>query len=332
MRAVLPVVAALRELGADAAVLDRCGLAPSLLDHPDARVAHDVMMAVWHQARDVIGDPVGLQLARATPLQALGLHGYVALSSRSIAAAFHAVSRLQRLLHDTTVLSVEEDETALRITHGFPGGAPLPPPVAEYLTAVWLRVAREICPGTWRITSVAFAHAPPADCAQHRAVYGPAITFHAARTTLSIPRDVAHTPSTRADAGLYRVLTEYADVLLTTTSPVNGVADGVRALVHESLSRGQPPSLPAIAREMCQSARSLHRHLHREGSTFSEIVERARHELACRMLSTARPSVNEVAFATGFSELSAFYRAFRRWTGLTPAGYRRQALARSAGA
>jgi AraC-like DNA-binding protein len=332
MRAVLPVLAALREVGADPRMLDRFGLSRSLLDNPDARIAHDVMMAMWHQARDLVGDPVGLRLARATPMHALGLHGYVARSSACIAAAFHAVARLQRLLHDTTTLSVQEDDHALHVTHGFPGGVPLPAPVAEYLTALWLRVAREICPGTWSITSVAFAHPRPADCSEHLAVFGPSMTFRAAHTTLSIPRDVAHTPSTQSDTGLSSVLSEFAGLLLKATPPVTSVADGVRCMVRESLSRAQPPSLDAIARERCQSPRSLHRHLQREGTTFGEIVDRARHELACRLLSQARPGVSDVAFVVGFSELSAFYRAFRRWTGLTPAVYRRQALARSEGA
>jgi AraC-like DNA-binding protein len=80
--------------------------------------------------------------------------------------------------------------------------------------------------------------------------------------------------------------------------------------------------LPAVARSLGQSPRSLRRHLASEGTSFQQLVEQIRSELARQHLEDAGLTVSEIAFLVGFSELSPFLRAFRRWTGVTPGEYR----------
>jgi AraC-like DNA-binding protein len=72
------------------------------------------------------------------------------------------------------------------------------------------------------------------------------------------------------------------------------------------------------------SVRTLNRGLAAEGTTYREVLEQIRRELASRHLANAQSSIGEVAFLLGFSELSAFHRAFKRWTGQTPAEFRRR--------
>jgi AraC-like DNA-binding protein len=105
----------------------------------------------------------------------------------------------------------------------------------------------------------------------------------------------------------------------------------VRRRIIEALPSG-PPALSAVARALGQSPRSLRRHLASEGTSFQRLVEQIRSELAAQHLQDPRLTVSEIAFLVGFSELSPFLRAFRRWTGLTPGEYRHRgkAPARSA--
>jgi AraC-like DNA-binding protein len=95
----------------------------------------------------------------------------------------------------------------------------------------------------------------------------------------------------------------------------------VRALLPEEM-RGGVPRAPVIARRLRMSVRTLHRGLAAEGTTFSEVLDHMRHELAIRHLAEKQLAIGEVAFLLGFAELSSFYRAFKRWTGMTPAAYR----------
>ncbi len=83
-----------------------------------------------------------------------------------------------------------------------------------------------------------------------------------------------------------------------------------------------------VARHLATSARTLQRRLASEGSSFQEVVEEWRKEAARRHLSDSTLAIAELAFLLGYSEPAAFHRAFKRWFGVTPQGYRRGRTAR----
>jgi AraC-like DNA-binding protein len=102
----------------------------------------------------------------------------------------------------------------------------------------------------------------------------------------------------------------------------------VRQLVAKELSTS-PPDATAVARKLRMSRRTLQRLLRVEGTTFTELVDALRCDLATRYLREPAVAIAEVAFLLGFSEASAFHRAFRRWQGTTPAAYRAKCDART---
>ncbi|MCB1035891.1 MAG: helix-turn-helix transcriptional regulator, partial [Acidobacteria bacterium] len=85
------------------------------------------------------------------------------------------------------------------------------------------------------------------------------------------------------------------------------------------------PTAAQVASALHMSVRSLHRGLKQEETSFRRLLEQLRRERAADLLAEGRCSLSEVAFLLGFSELSAFYRAFKRWTGMTPAEFRARA-------
>ncbi len=98
-------------------------------------------------------------------------------------------------------------------------------------------------------------------------------------------------------------------------------ADTVRRFLAEELSNGQP-KLEQLASQLHMSARTLHRRLEQEGTNYRRVLTEVRHELAVRHLIERRLAIGEIAFLLGFSEVSAFHRAFRHWTGHAPHAYR----------
>jgi AraC-like DNA-binding protein len=106
---------------------------------------------------------------------------------------------------------------------------------------------------------------------------------------------------------------------------VRTLAEQVRAVLIEQLAGEVSPALVAAALGM--SGRSLQRRLKDFGTSYAELLEETRRELACAYLRSHTYSVTEIAFLLGFDDSSAFARAFRRWTGDTPSGFRSQSLA-----
>jgi AraC-like DNA-binding protein len=92
--------------------------------------------------------------------------------------------------------------------------------------------------------------------------------------------------------------------------------------IARALSEGLP-KMAEIARRMGLSARSFHRRLSEQGLSFQTLTEETRREIAINMLREDRYALSEIAFLTGYSEQSAFNRAFKRWMGVTPAAYRK---------
>ena len=103
---------------------------------------------------------------------------------------------------------------------------------------------------------------------------------------------------------------------------VETTADTVQRVLAEELSEGGP-TLEHLAKRLRMSARTLHRRLAAEGTTFRSVVTKLRMELAERALREPHLPIGEIAFRLGFSEPSAFHRAFKRWTGWQPLAYRR---------
>ena len=145
--------------------------------------------------------------------------------------------------------------------------------------------------------------------------------FSTGENALVLPTILLDTPCAKADPGLLAILDRHAAELLARIPSPNSLADRVRSILIREL-RGGDPSASLVAARLKMSVRTLHRGLLTEGMRFGEIFDQLRHELAIRHLRDRRIALAEVAFLLGFSELSSFYRAFKRWTKTTPADYR----------
>jgi AraC-like DNA-binding protein len=104
--------------------------------------------------------------------------------------------------------------------------------------------------------------------------------------------------------------------------PVDGLLTSVRRAIAESMRHGDP-SLAQVARRVALGPRTVQRHLEQHGTTFKRLVDDTRREFGLRYLRDPKHTLTDIAYLLGYSEVSAFNRAFRRWTGSTPTDYRR---------
>jgi AraC-like DNA-binding protein len=173
-----------------------------------------------------------------------------------------------------------------------------------------------------RITprNVSFRHGAPPTEQHHRDYFGCPVTFHAPINGIDFDAAQLSRPTLLADDGLSHYFLARLDDLRARTSERSLVTD-VRGAVADSLPDGQP-SKSQIARRLGMSERTLHRRLAEQGESFQTLATDARREAAESLLRSGTHSLAEVAFLTGFSDQSAFTRAFKRWTGRTPAAFR----------
>lgn len=165
-----------------------------------------------------------------------------------------------------------------------------------------------------------FRHpAPPTD-RFHLELFGCPVTFDAPLDGVHLTTEQLARPTLLGDEGLSAYLLAQLDELRAETAARTLVSE-VRGAVADALADGQP-SKSQIARRLGMSERTLHRRLAEEGASFQDLVTRTRQDAAESLLRSDGPSVADVAFLTGFSDQTAFTRAFKRWTGQTPAAFR----------
>ena len=164
-----------------------------------------------------------------------------------------------------------------------------------------------------------FSHSAPKDITTHLRVFGPRVEFGRDLNAIICTTPDLDTPLPAADPVMARHVKQYLEPLLARENAT--VSDKVRQLVYELLPLGRC-SVKRIASSISMDRRTLHRHLTRDGATFSSIVDAARADLARRYVKDRGRSSSEVAYLLGFSGASAFSRWFRERFGHSPTSWR----------
>jgi AraC-like DNA-binding protein len=144
---------------------------------------------------------------------------------------------------------------------------------------------------------------------------------------IEFPRNTMQTALTRRDPVLRAVLEGHAagKAPVSNTEP-DSAAKRVRAVLTSRIGEDLP-DLEHVARHLAMAPRTLQRRLAAEGASYKDLIDLTRREAAERLLADRSLGVAEVGYLLGFSEPSAFHRAFKRWLGVSPLEYRRASCA-----
>lgn len=325
--AIRKLTGALEGMGRDPQpFLAQVGLDPALVADQDARVPLEKLHALWEAVFEVEPRADGAMLGaeRYAPGD-YGLVGFVAMNSATLGEAIRHAVRFLGLWTDDPGIALEDDGT-LRIVYRtrFEDRLGLrfatEATHAELLNGARLLTQRHIVP-----VAVRFAHIGPRDTSAHDAFFGCKVQFRAPDHAMVLrPEDLA-LPLPKADAQLGEYLRSVANQALEKRGGAEpSPLDRIRGIIAEELQKGVP-SLEQVAKCLATSERTLRRRLEEEGTSFRELLDETRARLARSYVADKRIPLSEVAFLLGFSEPSAFHRAFKRWTQTTPNAWRAQA-------
>lgn len=314
---VRPLVVA---LGHSTAALDAfyaaTDLTPEMVADADARVSPAQFCVAWAEAARLSGDEsLALTIADATPQGAFGIVEYVCRSAPTVRRALEQWVRYLGLLDDAVEVALvdERDETVLRVVTESEAPAPAS---HELCFALVVRHARLMAPEF----SGAFArfdhHASESHAAKLRRFFDGPVQFGAKHTELALTKRSLELPLATTDANLLAILVSAAEEKLSKKPTHAPLTEQVRRALRLALS-SDDAQLESVARRLGMTGRSLQRRLKDESTSFQHVRDGMRRELADRYLGQGM-SFAEISFLLGFSEPSAFFRAFKRWTGLTP--------------
>lgn len=300
------------------------GLARPAL-HPDPERVVDVRR--WEQMLIQAGEHVqdrliGLHLGEMVTARHLGLVGHLLWSCENFGVVLQRLERYQRLIFDAIPMARREVADVIEMAWDiseFRTG----PLVGETGFAVMVQFCRSVMQGDANPHSIDFAHPPPADIAPFENFFRCPVRFNCAEPIIRLTPDLLLRPLKRADPALEQVLEQHAERLLASLPTRDAVVGRVREVITAELRHGEP-DIAQVGAALEVSPRTLQRRLKECGTGFRQELNLIRNQLARSYLQDPSLQVTDVAMLLGYSEHSAFTRAFKKINGLTPQQIRDQ--------
>jgi len=294
-----------------------------LAEDPNARIPYTKVEALWKETIMLIDDPyIGLRAAELWHPSSAGALGYAWLASSSLRAAFERLVRFLRVTTEGVECSIEEENSKFSVIHCFNKEALNIPVCVDAHLATLVALCRINYGRNLSPVSISFKHAAPEDTGEYFAFFRCPIIFDAADNRITLTQEVVDKRLPSANSLLAQLHDQVMINYLAKLEEDN-IIERVKAVIIEQLPSGNVTD-SSVAEALFMSKRTFHRRLQQQEITFRLILNELRHELADKYIKDSSMNLNEISFLLGFSEMSSFSRAFKRWTGSSPSAYRVQ--------
>lgn len=319
------VYPAMQKLGLDVnRIVAECRISPELLKDRSARFPHAAQARFWRVLEEVSGDPhIGLTIADVVAVHRGQVLEYLFLSSPNFGEGLKRAQNYQRLVTDAMQFELLIDSPCSRVRLGFADqDDPYLRHRNECFARFLIRYFQAVTDGAFQAEQVTFEHKSVGDISFYERCFGCPVSFDGPEQSLIFASEILATPSSHAEPELLKLHEKLASKQLERLAKQDIVAN-VKIVIAEILELGQP-SLESISGRLGMNERILRVRLAEADTSFNQVLAEYRCILAKRLLARTDESISDVVYLTGFSEPSTFYRAFKRWTGLTPVEYRQQ--------
>ncbi|MBS3798196.1 AraC family transcriptional regulator [Pseudoalteromonas sp. BDTF-M6] len=280
----------------------------------DSRYPQSNVSSLWNSAQAAIerrGEllNLGIAVGGSMNVRAIPVIGLALLKQDSVLSAFKLILRYQKLIGDTTNAQLIEPQpwqAQLRFHFASNTGA-IGTQSYEAAMAFCVKIARTVAGKQWRPTRVSVQRQEP--CEQLQQYFNCAIEYGAS----------SHQIHFQADAQI-----EHAQLQQGIVAEKHKAISQVLILLLEQQLASGELSCKTMAQMLSMSEKTLQRRLSAEGTSYRTVLDTLRQEKSCALLQESTLSLSEIAYLCGYSELSAFHHAFKRWFAVSPSQYRNE--------
>ncbi|MFP3540851.1 AraC family transcriptional regulator [Pseudomonas sp. SIMBA_021] len=304
--------------------LAAAGLSAAQLNDTSLRLPMEVHERLLDYFCQHSGDPLfGLNSARFVKPSSWNVLGYITMNCATLGEAMGRIMPFEKLVGDMGTSRAEVAGNQVRLIWSCRHQRPdIRRHLVENVLASWLLYARWIADSQLSPSAVWFEHAlpEPVEAAQYEALFGCPVLFQQPCSALVAPLEYLQMPLRQADARLLKTLEEHAQAMMAS------LGDAPLALqVHNVLRQLLKDGLPRkeqVAQHLHLSVRTLQRQLQQAGTSYQQILDDLRQELAEHYLRHSELSIQGISDCLGFTEPRSFHRSFKTRTGLTPGQFR----------
>lgn len=265
---------------------------------------------------------LGLEIAKYIQTRHLGIIGYLGLSSGTLAEAIQRYYDFHRLVYDGNPLVIEAENTSIWIGWDFPKILTTQVTDEIDIALMYQFLKQFLHIDDIELEILHFQHSAPKTVFIYEQYFRCKVFFGQPKTRIKISANMLGKPIKHADSTLQNLLLEQAQKLLSELPNFTQLDERLQSAILVGVQQNAY-SIEDICSKLNISVRQLQRHLQEQNSTFQHRVQQVRHMLAQQYLSDPYLSLQEIALLLGYSEQSAFQRAFKQWTGYTPKNWRK---------
>lgn len=307
-----------------AALLRQVNLDRDILGRPENRIAFSQHEQLWSACTQA-SPTFGLAFGRRCRFPSFGVVGYLSMNCATIGAALQICATYQGLVGQGGDVSYHRDGGQLQLRYcPINAGKPVTARRVEGILAAQFSMGRQLAGPAFQPTAVCFSHAAAAKPQLYEGFFGCPVHFNHAFDGLVFRPEIESLAIPLASREIFALIKSQADRQVGALQRHSDIAATVGGFIEETLLAGRLVDKDQIARRLGISTRTLQRHLAGEGSSWQAVLDNTRHRLALALLEAPAHSVTDIGAMLGFAEPSAFYRAFRKWQGVTPGQYRRR--------
>ena len=301
------------------------GVPASKLFDPNARISDLMISRIAAEVAEKSDDPFfGLKEEKYFMPSHIGPLGFAWLASTSLRSAFERLQRYIKVIHEKIQIVISEKQNALVITlHSESTYASSHHRVDAQL-AILTRMCRFISGDEWNPAKVTLTYTQPPDTSYYFQLFRCPVEFNAEQNCLFIDKYKAEKQLTGSNKQLAQ-LNDHIVVRYLASQAKDDIVNQVKASILEYLGEGSVTE-SAIAQALHMSTRNLHRKLSAENTSFKQLLLNIRSELASQYINDPTLTLTEISYQLGFSEISSFSRAYKRWTGQSPSDARRESM------
>lgn len=316
-----------RLMGADlSAIEETLGLDAEGLGDINGRVPFATEDALYTEILNQLDDPwFGLHMGENVRPNSIGVLGYATMSSRNLGEAVGLMVRYEHFRSEAGICDMDVDDQTFSISwQAYDNAIEAHRHRVESAFSSWVSYGRWITRSQNNPLRVQFRHkAPSSDISEYTRIFQCPVEFEAAENRITLDASLLDIPLADADEDVHRLMRARVEQVLANYRARGDFLARVRLMMTEALPLGAP-TLETLADALDLKPWTLRRRLSAEGADFTSLLDQVRIHLAQRYLADPHHPISDIASLLGYSEQSAFNRAFKRWFKCTPATYRQQ--------
>ena len=299
------------------------GITCSKMNDPAAFITMTQFLNLWQIAVDVTCDPaIGLHLRKNYATSTMHFVVIIALNSKNLLEAMQSWARYDRLISETDRVEIFEKEDHYIFTYTNISPEHENRWIPEHHLSLAIDYGRKICQNNFNPVEVWFKHPDPGYIEEYKKIFRCPIFFNKEETLVRIKKKDMLRPIVSRDPYLKAILKKYADESIAKFPDSSSLKARVREFMIKNLHTGAV-NIQAVSNAMNMDRSTLHRHLKKEKTSFRDILTRTRKELARSHLIQGL-TATQTGYLLGFSEPSAFQRAFKRWFDQSPGEFKKE--------